>query len=189
MRLAEVNEIHYDGAHGYMGMYDPKTKNIHIRNDAAHFRKLAAGEMEARNQVYKAQQMAREMGMPEMAPDVKPFWVAYDEELVSEAAFRKKVIRHEYGHALKETIERGGAKKLGVSVEEMNRVFGTEAVGPRAIYDDQFFRDHLSTYGSQNHHEMFAEAFAKYTSPYYKAGDLPPEVEGICARLAGDLTR
>lgn len=74
-------------------------------------------------------------------------------------------LRHEYGHAVE--VMAGEAKM---------REFRKAAGGLRELSGT------LSTYGSSNYHEAFAESFARFTHPQYK-GDLPKPIHDYMEKL------
>jgi hypothetical protein len=81
------------------------------------------------------------------------------------------ILRHEIGHHF-HYVARGGAKKLA---NDMKRLY--ERKGAKWV------KRNVSLYSGTNWHEFYAESFAAYTSPLYKSGMLPKEVEVLFDRV------
>ena len=74
--------------------------------------------------------------------------------------------RHEFGHHLQENV---------LMKDDFKDKVWRKIAEKENVYD--FFEKNVSKYASSNVQEAFAESFSAYTSPKYKRGMLPKEIE------------
>lgn len=84
------------------------------------------------------------------------------------------ILRHEFGHYFHHCLVSGRTSK------DVKSFFIMYNKNP------SFFAKNVSEYASENAAEAFAETFAAYTSPLYKSGSLPKEIETIFSKILGD---
>ena len=87
-------------------------------------------------------------------------------------------LRHEYGHHV-------WFKKMSPKQRTEWRRYFSRSGGE---YNKTLGKA-VSEYGSSNVEELFAESFAAYTSPLYKAGTMPTEIETLLSRAIGARRR
>jgi len=95
----------------------------------------------------------------------------------------RSILRHETGHHFQDIVltntERDSFLQLWESKGRIKQGVFSEDKASR------WFKKNISGYAGTNQQEAFAECFSAYTSPKYKAGMLPKEIEEYFEKLIG----
>lgn len=95
--------------------------------------------------------------------------------------------RHEFAHALDFHLGRAsGAPNSMASFGSVGRELMARVDRARGgASRESWIRDNVSAYANTNEAEFFAEVASAFTSPNYRRGTLPPEIEGYMDELLG----
>jgi len=87
------------------------------------------------------------------------------------------IYRHEFGHFIKTEIAGSGVLKKKNFTKKWNKIFSKRG--------SKFFEKGVSRYAGTNADEAFSECFSAYTSPKYKRGMLPKDIESLFDDMFG----